>query len=308
MTKQIEFDYYIAPDGYTHNFHNGVDKFLLSAAGQGMPPIRYITQQGPNQHGETVIDYRLQPRFLQYVIAMEGDDRYDYWDNRSSLLNALRPNRQAVGQCLPGVLRKVLPGSTTHNKRDIKVFISQGPEFSARDTENYHEFSLDETIRFYAPDPTFYDPDQVCLEWSLTESDELVFPITFPIWFGTDIINSVLSVTYTGSWMVYPSIQVVGPLQGIIIDNLTTNEQLSLGYNISLGETVTIDLAYGNKVAMNNFGIDLISTVDGDLATFHIAESPTAPGGVNQLQVRGVGALAGTTRVLISYYTRYIGI
>ena len=92
--------------------------------------------------------------------------------------------------------------------------------------------------------------------------------------------------------------------------NNTTDEKIALDYNVSSGETVTIDLDYGKKTVTNNANVNLFGTLttDSDVATFHIAPDPEAPGGVNELQVFGDEAALGETEIRIQWYVRYIGI
>jgi len=128
----LEFDKYISPDDEEYNFHTGLDKFTFGFEGFGLSPQNYLTQRGPFQHGVTLVDFFLQPRVIQLVHRRQGTSRENYWDNRADILNILRPNRQAIGELSPGVLRKTLPDGT---KRDISVIISEGMRFSPRNTE-----------------------------------------------------------------------------------------------------------------------------------------------------------------------------
>jgi hypothetical protein len=310
----IEIDQYIAPDGQTYTFHNGVDSFLMSFEGTGMPEIEYMEQRGPYQHGTTIYDFRLNPRTIQYVTKRKVCDRFSFWDARTELLNALRPNRQTSGTFGLGKLRKkFMDGSI----RDIDVLIKQGPRFGARDMAVWEETVITESLIFYAPDPTFYDPTQICLQWTLAAYNHWILPFSFiyngagsDLVFGSNIINDSLNVVYAGSWLTYPTIVITGPLSGPTVYNVTTGEKIKLVYNVGTGEIITISLAYGNKTVTNNLGANLIGTVtsDSDLATFHIAPAPEAAGGVNTLRIYGHNAVVGTTDIQIAYYTRYIGI
>ena len=326
--KLIEFDTYITPDGSVYNFHNGVDKFLMSFEGTGMPTIDYITQQGPMQHGETVIDYRLVKRVIQYVVRRNACNRYDYWKNRFDMINMLRPNRQATTTIAPGHLRKVIPGldPIIHVPivRQIDVFIESGPVFVPRSLEDYDEFGITEALRFVAHDPTFYDPTVVNVGWTLAAQNHLVFPVTLlpysghpvdagvDMIFGTNMIGADTTVLYIGNWLSYPTITITGPVMGPIIYNLTTGKKIQLLYNVSGGEVVTISLPYGNKTVLNQAGVNLSGTVtdDSDLADFAI--EPTVPptaavAGLNTLRVIGGGAIVGTTNIALNFFTRYIG-
>ena len=53
---------YITPDGVEYMLSPPV--WVLQEDGFGMPPIEYVTQRGPLQHGETVKNLFLRPRTI----------------------------------------------------------------------------------------------------------------------------------------------------------------------------------------------------------------------------------------------------
>lgn len=317
--RQIEWDYYLPPDAsvntdgtvaeddrdLVYSFHNNADRALLSFTGWGMPDIEYITQRGPYQHGRTIVDYRLQPRVVQYTYRQTGGCRDDYWDNRYGLINAIRPNRGAPGCVERGRLRKVLSDGSV---RDLYVMVERGPRFQARGTD-WDEWSITETIRFVAHDPVVFNPALQSASWTISSTSQLVFPITFPIFFGSEIIDSDLDITYDGTWLTYPIITIVGPLHGTIITNESTDEVIRFEYDIPAGTTITMNLDYGVKTVVDQDDTSLIGSVgaDSDLATFHIAPAPEVAGGVNTITVQGSNADANTA-VTISWLDKYIGI
>jgi hypothetical protein len=349
MTSQ-EFDMYIPPDvtiddsgiiatadwNKVYRFNNALDHFSLSFTGMGMPPIEYITQQGPFQHGRTVLDFRLQPRSVQYIHRSKGCSRADYWSNRSELLNLIRPNRWSCNFA-PGRLRKIQPDGTV---RDIFAVTELGPIFAARNIEKWDEWSFTEPLRFRCDDPTFFDPNLQSAVWELTNLENLIFygaaldvPTPVPdspgapdwsdrlvfegdeldsggIWFGEDSLYQTLDVTYGGTWFSFPTIKMTGPINQPQVWNLTLGEKIELTYDIPAGDTVTIDLSFGSKTVIDNHGVNLIGTVttDSTLSTFRLEPAPITPDGVNQLQVIGDDAVIGETQVTIEWYTRYIGI
>lgn len=303
----IEFDQFITPDGVIYNLDGITDRALIrSVDGQGMPPIEYQTQRGPQQHGETVIGYRLRPRILQMVYRRNGANRQDYWDNRSDLLDVLRPNRMTIGgRPKAGTLRKILPDQSL---RDIDVVIEQGPDFQPSGDE-WDEWSFQEALRLVAHDPTFYDPTVSSLDVSTAANSDLVFPITFPITFGSSIYSVSQNITYAGTWLAYPIITLTGPLLAFVLDNATTGEHLEIIHALADGESMEIDLRYGYKTVEDNSGNNLIGSVssDSDLGTFHIEADPLAAGGVNQLDFYFSG-IGGNTTASLTFNPRYIGI
>lgn len=317
MPRQIEWSYYIPPDvtvgtngvvadwSNVYSFNDLGDRFEFSFTGLGMPPVDYITQRGPFQNGRSVLDYRLKPRVVQLTHRRTGGCREDYWDIRADLLNLLRMNRGSSG-LERGRLRRVLPDGS---KRDLYVVIEQGPRFEPRDPGEWDEWAIFETLRFVAHDPIIFNPVQQTASWTISETSELIFPITFPILFGTAIINNSLDVTYNGTWLTYPTITITGPLYGPIIQNNSTDEEIVINYDLEVGDSLEIDLTYGNKTVTDGSGVNRLGTVtpDSDLATFHIAPAPQVTGGVNEFTVIGSNADANTA-VAITWYDKYIGI
>jgi hypothetical protein len=320
-----EFTQYIAPDGASYTFTAG-DRFVLSDTGYGMPDIKYITQQGPFQHGETYLGYRLQPRAIQINLRVNGCSREAYWANRAELLNLLRPNRQSVGQFAPGKLRKILPDGSI---RDLDVFIDKGPIFEIRDTGVWDEWGFQETIRFIAPNPTFYDPttQSVSASYTVSNSLELYNGTTGQsstglvfynpqystnvrgMVFTAGLIETTVAAVNAGTWIVYPNFTITGPTTGAQIYNLSTGEIIHVSYSLAAGRTIKISLPYGAKRAyILETGESIISNItsDSDLATFHLEASPGVSGGSNSIRFFCSGASQGVTAISMDWNNRYI--
>jgi hypothetical protein len=310
MTTIVPMEYteYVAPDGSIFSFDDN-DKLLVSEEGTGLPPIEYFTQQGPQQHGETLIDYRLKPRTIQMLLRQDACNRFDYWTNRLSLLNGIRPNKHTFTNFGPGYLRKRFPDGSVKN---INVIIEQGPTFSPRDITKWDEWAFTETLRFIAHDPVYYDPVKKAELWEnlieLAVPAEWLLPFSLPLVFDPTMAVNTRYITCVGTWFSYPTITITGPAVGFSIANLDTGEVITLDYTIGSGEIVTISLEYGNKTVTNDSGTNLIGTVypTTDLATFHIAPTPEVLNGINTLVVAATG-VDGNTTVLLEYYTKYIG-
>lgn len=306
--KIYEFTKYIAPNGDVYNFSIH-DQFLISETGMGMPLVRPISQSGPLQHGETIYDYRLEPRTIQLIMRAKGCSREEYWNNRAKLLNLLRINRYDTSSLELGTLRKILPDGS---KRDIDVMVSFGPVFQPRDPAKWDEWGFTETIRFIAPDPTFYDPTVVTNAWTLSGGSfdtQLEYPFDYPVVYG-DFSNDTDDIEYGGTWLAYPTITLTGPMSGAVIENQSTSEMIRLNYTIGAEETVVITLGYGNKTVISNLFGSIVGTIseDSDLATFHIAPHPVAPDGINEVEFFAPGTTASTSEASMSFYTRFIGI
>ena len=250
-SNSYELTEYISPDGKTYNFTSG-SRFLMSESGWGFPEIKYITQQGPFQHGQTYLGYRLQPRMIQIQHRVNGCSRDNYWLHRRELINMLRPNRQALGEFEPGkIVRTYADGS----QRAIDVFVDKGPIFGERSLDQWDEWSFNQLIRFVAPDPTFYDPVQKSATAAYTTADHLVFhnsvtgaSATDLVFFDTvssasqrglvfqaGMIETTINCTNAGDWIVFPAITITGPMNGAYI------------YNRGTGEVLRVKLQYLNR-------------------------------------------------------------
>lgn len=284
---------YIAPDGVEYMLSAPV--FVLQEDGLGMPPIEYVTQRGPAQHGETVKNFFLRPRIIQLIIRRSGCSRVEYWNIRNALLGILRPGR--VGATNSGTLRKFLANGGV---RDLLVFTSEGPGFPSHNPDQWDQWSIQDTIRFTAYDPIARDPHLRTIAFQSG-----VIPGTFPITFPYVIVSgfgTVANVTNAGTWDSAPSIVIAGPIVSPTLRNLTTNEQLVLNYTVPAGRSVTYDLTYGNKTVFQDDGVNLIGYVstDSDLGTFHLKP------GTNSIQVSGSGTTVASS-ITLQWYDRYIG-
>lgn len=310
-----EFMSYVDALGNEYRLHNESTRWIITETGFGMPPIEYLVSQGPFQHGQTPLDFRLRPRIIQLLHRRGFNGRDSYWDGRQSLINALRPNRQAPGEFATGRLRKYLPDGTSY---DLNVLLADGPAFQARDPRTWDEWAYNEVLRFIAHDPIWFRSSQKTVTFvaGSTAFSQLSFPITFDAYnivFGGASATALLvdtTITYPGTWLSYPVITIYGPLDNPVITNISTGERISSTYDIAAGASLAIDLTYGKKTVESSDGVNRIGTIttDSDLATFHIAPAPTVGSGNNVIRAEGTNAVAGTTRVTITYYERYIGI
>lgn len=289
---------YFTPDGVEFILHTPPRRNVLSVEGTGMSPLEYITSRGALQHGETIHDVFLRPRIIQMLIRHNHCDRLNYWDGRANLLNYIRPNRASASNL--GKLRYFMLDGTN---RDIDVTILEGPKFEPSVIGRWDELAFQEVLRWLAPNPTWYDPSEQTTTFLGTQ--QLIFPITFPIvfgWFGQ------ANLVYSGTWLEYPIIEIIGPITNPGIVNQTTDQLLALNYDVAAGESVTFDLRYGVKTVTNNSGVNLIGylTTNSDMS-FHLAPADEAPGGVNVIVVSGQGSTSNAT-IIIRWFRRFIGI
>lgn len=299
--NQSEMYIYYAPDGTAYPLDTGTDKIVLTDTGTGTPSIEYITSTGPYQDGESLRAVKLKPRIVQLVIFQTGQNRAEYWNLRGELLRQISPRKQTIDNDLEtGVLRRI---NSLGTKRDLNCLIQEGPKFEPRDLNTWRENSFTETLRFMAFDPIYIDPTEKSYTFD-KQGSQLTFPITFPIYFNT-ILQDV-SLQYYGTWKCFPKFVITGPTNFIYIRNNTTDEDISIQYDLLAGETITLTLDYGSKSIVKNDGTNLIQYIleDSELGTFHLTEANL---GLNELHVHLTGVNA-SSQIQMFYHDRYWGI
>lgn len=284
---------YITPDGQELAFIP--PWYVIQEDGLGMPPLEFVTQRGPLQHGETVKEIWLRPRTIQILVRRGACNRREYQNLRDSMLDIFRPNR--LPEVTPGVLRKYRANGTV---REWLVYPSEGPSFPSHEPDKWDQWAVQDTLRFTAYDPVARDPTQHTQVYAATGGTASIFPITFPISFAS--FGSTSDINYAGTWLTYPTIVINGPSTSTLIRNLTTNEELNLAYAIPSGRVVTITLDYGNKKVLLDDGTNLIGymTTTSAIASFHLQP------GVNSMQIYATGT-STITSVILSWFDRFIG-
>jgi hypothetical protein len=269
--------------------------YVIQEDGFGMPPLEFVTQRGPFQHGEIVKSVWLRPRIIQLLVRREACSRSEYWDLRAALINTLRPNRTT--DHTPGRLRKYLANGQV---RELFAYPSEGPSFPSHDPNEWQQFSVQDTIRFTCYDPVARDPT-VRSRAYISSGPIGLFPITFPYAIGS--FGASNPIVYSGNWDTFPTIVINGPATGTMIKNLTTGEQISFSYSIPSGHSATFDLAYGRKTVTLDDGTNVVGyvTSDSDLGAFHLQS------GSNDMQIFATGTSA-VSSVVLSWYDRYIGV
>lgn len=289
---------YITPDGVVFPLTAPEKWWVLTEEGFGMPPIEYVTQRGPFQHGETLKDFFLRPRIMQLTMRVNGCSRAEYWNLRTQMLAMFAPGRVGIS---PGMLRKYLANGTV---REINVYVVDSPSFPGKVADAWDEWSITDTIRFEAFDPRFKDPNIHTFSYVSSGGSSGTFPITFPLTIASfSSSGGGIPINYVGNWLTYPTIILNGPLVGVLIRNLTTGEKIELTGSIASGRVVTIDLAFGRKTATLDDGTNVIGliTSDSDIGTFHLAPGP------NNIQINATGTSA-ISSVVLTWYDRFIGI
>lgn len=275
---------------------------LLAYGNLGAPPTNFITRKGYKQNGVTEIDFLLQPRNITVELFRDATtDRQTYWDNRKELHDFLRPNRNGP---LTFTLR-----TPNDNLRSIIVRADPGMVFPPMPASN--EWSLRETFDFIAFDPTFFNAAETVLTLTAATQLQLIFPITFPITFGTsDEFLSTGVINYDGTWKSYPIITLTGPYTRAVITNQQTGTTIFMSVAIGLGEERIIDLTPGQQSITDQNGNNKFSDlgVGTNLINFALFPDPQVPDGQQEITIQLVDGVTGQSGASLSYYERFFAL
>lgn len=285
---------------------NGVEYNLSSLYdyaghdGLGMSPSHRLSNRGPQQHGDTDVGFRLDPRVFRLFFGLDGATLSDLYDLRDGVLRLFRPSNDALKMKWTldnGEVRQL----DAHYVGDMGM-----PSASKR---GYYQ---DLVVMMKAPDPTFYHPVEASVVFALGGgSDAFEIPLAIPWAIGVSTLDQTRTISYEGSWYAFPIITVVGPITDAIITNQTTGESLDFtGTTIDAGDYYEIDCRYGYKTVVDSNGTSRVAdlTADSDLATFHLEP----PGGQETTKENDINVAGNTvteaTEVYLRYKVRYVGI
>ena len=274
---------YDAVSGITYNYQGD--------QGFGLAPMHRITQRGPMQHGDSDVDFRLDPRIMQLPIVAITTSIDDYYTARGRLLSVFSPSN----------VMGTLTVTTSTWSRSIDVKVLGGMAF---DTDPQVGYTLRAVIQLRADDPTWYDANPLTINGSSgIAGTPTAYPVIYPRTYGTANINATTTYSYDGTWLSYPVITATGPITGLVITNNTTGQVITTTGSIAAGRTYTYDLRYGKKTVYDDLGNNQIATVasSSNLATWAIVT------GTNSISITASSS-SSPAAVIITYYTRFVGI
>jgi len=300
----IEYAYYKDPNGVLYPLFGGT-KTLMSWEGAGLPPIDYLSDRGPNQHGRTVRGYRFRERRITIELYNKGCRRSDFWANQNELIDAIRPNRSSTN-----AKSYLLIISPDNIEREIEARIERGPRGDWIGEGSQVPSDLRERLTFLSGDPFWRDPNQNTETFTISPTGACL-PTCLPICLGgSGLINSSVDIAYTGTWQGDQiEIEITGPAVNPLIRNDTNGLEIQLNYTVSTGEKITIIIDPEKSTITNNSGTDLIGTVQ-DIADFNDFILSTAgdltSDGTNTITVITSGGDQTQTSIIFKYYTRDI--
>jgi len=170
----------ITPDGESIDLHSPPERAIWNMSGWGLSPREVSTTRGPFQQGDTVLSQRLDTREITLTLRHNGCSKSDYLGHRGTWVDYLRENRSSLYDPTPFQLIWHYIEDRTYKSRALDVFFEEGFVFTPPRSDVWDGFAIQEELRFVAHNPLIYDPTQQTKIFSGTP-DEVVFPLTFPI-------------------------------------------------------------------------------------------------------------------------------
>lgn len=278
----------------------------LGMQGMGGSPMHLLTTRGPEQHGTSVVGYRLDPRTILLPLVYYATSQLTHFGARAALSGIFTPStiKGTLTLTLPNLPAGISSPMGQSRVRCIDVYVSSPPQFDQTPGSGY---SVRTVVQFYADDPTWYDPMQNFEQISSSVTGTpTAYPKIYPTTYGALTVNSATVVQYSGSVATYPVFQVTGPVTGLQLTNTTTGKTITFTGTIPAGRTWTIDLRYGYKTVKDDLGVNQIASVavGSSLATWAIQPVPIVSSGINVITLSGTGATSATL-VTMSYTNRY---
>lgn len=278
---------------------------VVTVQGVGIPPVRRLTERGPFQDGDTDIGFRLDARTINMVLVSTSDGKAAADTARDSLWEWFKPANT------PFVLR-----CTRDDGTDRQIDVYPMGVIDAAITEQDRQWGFQRyAAQLRAPLPVWYDPtpgSYSAIGGGSTGSYGFTIPMSIAwVMVSGSTIGTTITIPYQGTWSVFPTITLYGPLAGVTVTNETTGEVLDFpSLTLSAGEWIEIDLSYGAKTITDDTGanqIDKLSS-DSDLATFHLAAHPDAPAGDNVIHFDVAASATNDTGIKIDYAQHYIAL
>jgi len=277
------------------------DPYLMGqVAGLGLPPVTHASTQFTQQDGATLLGVTLQRRVLTVPFEILVDSYATLWSTKRDLYRFLSTVKS------PYTWIATLPDGTV---RHLTCYYAG--ELSMPYDPEWGPLVHKDVGQWIAYDPLWFDPESTVWVFVVSGgSGSWIFDLGFPAGFGGSYVDQVDTREYVGSWQAFPVITITGPVDDLVITNVTTGQKLDFtDYDIGAAEVVTIDLTPGVKTVTHSTdgNIPDALTDDSDLGTWHLAPHPDAVDGQNTIQLEGTGANANT-RIEIRFNPRYLAL
>lgn len=312
-TYEFEMSYEIGSETHILNGYDGYSGYtfnLLEFSDVGLPPIQRISQKGAFQHGDTNVDFRLQPRTFSIRGLIEANNSFEHMKARNMLSKIFKVNNTAgTIQIKSKEQLNEPPYTTTIVYRSIDCYVEGGLNFSS-DTSSGYDVYYEVSLK--ASNPLWYDPVQK--NFGVTNSiagNPTDIPGLIPREYGSLTLNTSTNVTYDGTFLAYPEFIIYGGDGGIMnlaIYNSTQGTVIRITEVPALA-TYTVNLRYGAKTVIdqNNAVVTYVVDPASNLTTFALVTSVDSTSKSNTIIVESSSASSGAY-VIMLYYNQYTAV
>jgi len=245
--------------------------------------------KAPYQDGRTLIDMNVDERYFDLPFQIVADSREQLEQYRLLVNEVFNPK---LGL---GTLRITLPSGQVWCI-DCVPTNALMPGGEAR-MDDYQEV----LIPMVAPNPYLYDPTQI-ENIMIGFSGGFKFPFKFPFTLGT--VGSQITVGNVGNIETPVMIYFYGEVVNPVIQNVTTEEGISIVKTIADGEILIINTAFGEKSAMILTGGEYVNAfeyVDPDSKFWNLVP------GTNTLKYTA-SSEGANAQCRVYYYNRRSGV
>jgi hypothetical protein len=227
---------YITPAGIEYPLNDNAHSFLQRKGMVGFDPMEV-----------EVPTYRRPGRDGGYTSGRPYTAERDF----GVLTDVIGATHEQVASAIAATTHAVNPYEDEDTSGAVRVYTPDGRIRQIDARPSALPVSFNGTVgvglghRFHAPYPFFYDPTQQVQTFALSTPGGLSFPITFPIEFGTTLIDSRLTVSNDGEVATWPTVTIYGPGTDPVIENETT------GLYLDLTNDGTFTLDSGDYVVIN---------------------------------------------------------
>jgi hypothetical protein len=266
------------------------DNHLIMAGSDGrfMPPVDFVEEDIPFQHGSQLREVLVRPREVDLPIYVDGTSEIDLRNQLRTLLRVLNPLKGN------GKLRITGPDGS---QRELTCRYKGGMEISEKGNSKIGNLQA-VVLVLRAFDPFWYDTITKVETFTINQQATSFFPI-FPLRLSSSTVFADFTVDNSGDVETWPEWIIKGPGENIYLRNLTTGETLRLNTSLGLGESIRIDTKPFSKTVIKGNNENLFYTIEN--STLWALQE-----GFNSIRLEMSNATSDSS-IQLSYKNRYWG-
>ncbi|WP_368657626.1 phage tail domain-containing protein [Metabacillus halosaccharovorans] len=280
--------YWIDSNGTEYELNDVDFRVLDGMNGRFMPPISFIEEEVPFQHGTKLRQVKVNARDVDIPLYIETNSPLEL---RKTIRNTLKMFNPLKGD---GKLRSIAPDGS---QRELYCRYSTGLEGN-EDNDSKGTYWQKVILVFRAFDPYWYDTI-TRVETFTTGKPATFFPF-FPLRLSSSSVFADATIDNTGDVETYPEWIIQGPGENIVIRNQTTRDAIFLATFLQEGESIIIDTHPKRKTVKKGDGSNLFAAQTEESSLWPLQE------GINNIRIE-MGNATSASSVQISYRNRYWG-